>query len=167
MLILGDREPIFHDDETELRKVLLEIIDLAIGPHPIGGITKTLNALHQHSPIPRPVEERRLPQGRHMPPEAPQIGPQPLLLIGCRRWVDTVEARVQRLPHPADCTTLAGRIISFKDQHEAALAEPLAADGFRHPLLKMTQLGAIGLFIRPRVHVEARQHRNKRQARHR
>jgi hypothetical protein len=61
---------------------LLEVVDLAIGTHPVGLAAQAFDALDQHAAVPGAVEQARTAAPRQVAPEAPQVGLGALLLGG-------------------------------------------------------------------------------------
>ena len=109
-----------------LAQLLLEVVDLAVGPAPLGRAGEPLDPLDQHPAVPGAVEDRDPPVARHIAPEPPEIGP-PLLLVGrCRDRIDPVLARVERHGHAADGAALAGGVVPLEDHDQRAVAERLA-----------------------------------------
>ena len=75
-------------------ELLLEVVDLAVGAHPVGLGAEPLDPLDQHAAVPGAVEDGEPPVPREVAPEAPEVGLRALLL-GRRRDRDVVAARVE------------------------------------------------------------------------
>src|SRR5262249_27085669 len=73
LLLLRDREPELDHDDVVVREMLLEVVDLGVGAHPVGLAAQPLDALDQHAPVPRAVEDREAAATRDVAPEAPQV----------------------------------------------------------------------------------------------
>ena len=95
---------------------VLEVVDLAIGPQPIGVRSEALDALHENPSVPGAVEDGKVARARQMTPEPPEVGAR-LLLVGRRRdGNDPVEAGVERRHHPPDRPALSGRVDPLENQ---------------------------------------------------
>src|SRR5207244_3717440 len=78
----GDGEPELDNDGAVAMQLVLEIVDLGIGAHPVGFGTIALDALDQHPAIPGAIENDNAAESRQVAPEAPQIGVSALFLVG-------------------------------------------------------------------------------------
>src|SRR6476659_978200 len=107
--LLGGRDgqPELGDDGAGLGELLLELVDLAVGAHPVELGAELLHALHQHAPVPGAVEDRRLAVSRDVAPEAPQVRLR-AFFVGRRGHRDhSEEARVHGLREAPDGAALA------------------------------------------------------------
>ena len=75
-------------------QLALELVDLAVGAHPLGLGRKALHALDQHAPVPRAVEQRNLPGFGQAAPEAVQVVALFVVAGGRGDGMDHVAARV-------------------------------------------------------------------------
>src|SRR5262249_14371679 len=110
LLLLGHREPELADDEAVARQVLLEVVDLRVGAHPVGLAGEALEALEEDAAVQGAVEEGEAAAPRHVAPEAPEVGLGALLLGGRGDGDDGVEARVERRGDAADGAALPRRV---------------------------------------------------------
>src|SRR5258706_1078307 len=74
LLARGDRKPELRDDGTGLDDLLLELVDLAIGAHPVELGSESLDTLDHHAPVPRPTEDHGAAVAPHVSPQTPQVG---------------------------------------------------------------------------------------------
>src|SRR3954451_4565097 len=135
LLVLADGEPELDHDDAGLRELLLEVVDLAVGPQPLGRAGEALHALDQDPPVPGAVEDRDVALARHVAPEPPEVGPG-LLLVGRRcDGVDPEAPRVERRRRTADAATLAGGVVALEDRDHGPVPEGLAVGERRQPVL--------------------------------
>src|SRR5690606_27427503 len=118
-------EPELDHHRTGLFQRLLEIVDLAIGAHPVGLGGKPFDAFDQHATVPGTVEDHRLSQPWHVTPETPQVGACGLLVGGRRDRNDAIVTRIERARDTTDGPALAGRVHALEDQYQRVLAEGL------------------------------------------
>ena len=62
-----------HDDRAGVGQLLLELVDLVVGAHPVGRRAIAFDALDQHAAVPRAVEDRDAAARRDVAPEAPEV----------------------------------------------------------------------------------------------
>ncbi len=121
-----DVQPELEDRHAVLDELLLEVVDLPVGAAPLVLLREALDALHQHPPVPAPVEDEHAPRRGQPPPEAPQIVVRQLL--GRRRGHrhHPVVLHVHGAGHAPDHASLAGGVPAFED-HRAPHAVFAAA----------------------------------------
>src|ERR1019366_8117355 len=92
-----DLQPELHHHGAGVPKLPFEIVDLPVGPLPGVLRAESLHALHQHAPVPAPVEDQDLffVGGQQPPPESPQIMVRFVLAFGRGDRKDFVSARVE------------------------------------------------------------------------
>ena len=73
LLVLCDVKIEFNDNRPVVGELALEFVDLAIGALPFCFRAKFFNALDQHAPVPRAVEDGDLTVGRQLVPKAPHV----------------------------------------------------------------------------------------------
>src|SRR5450631_276644 len=122
-----DGEPELHHEGARARELLLEVVDLVVGAHPVELGGEALDPLDQHAPVPRAVEDREAPVPGNLAPEAPQVGLRALLVRGRCHRDHAVEARVDRLGDAPDGAALAGGVHALEHHDDRALAHLLRA----------------------------------------
>src|SRR3954466_14339917 len=143
LLVLADGEPELDYDDAGLRELLLEVVDLAVGPQPLGRAGEALHALDQDPPVPGAVEDRDVAVAGHVAPEPPEVGPG-LLLVGRRgHGVDPEAARVERRRRTADAAALAGGVVALEDGDHGPAPEGLAVDQPGQPVLLGREPGLV------------------------
>ncbi|MDT4827471.1 hypothetical protein FQZ97_608190 [compost metagenome] len=136
-------------------KLLLEVIDLAVCPQPVGRRTETLHPLHQHAAVPGTVEDSEAAAPRHVSPETPEVGLRALFFgrRGDRHYV--VLPRVQRPSDTADGATLAGGVVAFEHHHQRMAAHALVAHQAVEPRLLGGQLLLVLVLVELEAEIEA------------
>ena len=124
LLRLADLQPELDDDRAASGEMLLELIDFGIGAHPILHGAEPFDALDQHAPVPRAVEDGDAAPRRYLFPEPPEVGCAP------RPWArrsapSDIKAPCVDAGHAADGPALAGRIDTLEDQDQRVLGEAL------------------------------------------
>src|SRR6185437_6082217 len=71
LLLLVDLQPELHDDDARSHEGVLEVDDLAVGPHPVRLGGEAFDALDEHAAVPAAVEQGEVPAPRDGAPEAP------------------------------------------------------------------------------------------------
>src|SRR3989338_221641 len=114
LLFFTDGKPEFDQHDVVAYQLRLEVVDLAVGAHPVGFRAEALDALDQHTDIPGAVKNRQPAAPRDMPPETPQVGLGALLFGRGGNRDNVVLARIQRAGDAADRAALAGGIVAFE-----------------------------------------------------
>src|SRR5437879_263177 len=123
LLGLADLQPELDDDRVAPSKLLLELIDLVVGTHPVVDAAITLDALDEHAAVPRTVEDRDAAIPRHVSPETPQIGKRAFFLGRGRNRYRHILPRVERPGDSPDRAALARGVDPLEDQDQRALGE--------------------------------------------
>src|SRR5574338_258475 len=147
LLVGADGQPELHHQPPSPHHLVLEIVDLGIGPHPVGLRAKALDPLHQHPTVPGSVEDQHLAVAGQMAPETPQIGLSPLLLGGGGHRHDVVLAGVQGRRDPADGASLAGGIHALEDRDEGTRCETRMPGEQRQAALLAGQFPLVSLLL--------------------
>src|SRR3954453_18438851 len=134
LLVLADGEPELDHDDAGAVELLLEVVDLAVGPQPLGRAGEALHPLDQDPAVPGAVEDRDVALARHVAPEAPEVGAGLLLVGGCCDRVDPEPSRVERRRHTADAAALAGRVVALEDRDHGPRRKGLAVDPRPRPV---------------------------------
>ena len=100
-----------------VRQLLFEAVDLRIGSMPFVAPGKTLDAFHQHAPVPGSVEQGGPAVPGDLAPESPQVMLGALLIGGRRKLHEPVQTWVDGLGNAADTAALAGRVPAFKHRN--------------------------------------------------
>ena len=160
LLLVAHLQPELDDDGAGLHQRVLEVVDLGIGPQPVGFGTEALDTLDQHAAVPGAVEDRDPSDPRHVAPETPQIGLRALFVGRCRNRDDLVLAGIHRLDDTADAATLASgiRALEGEDQRMPFL-EARVAHQLRELALPLRQFLLVGLLFQHLREVEFGQHR--------
>ena len=61
LFVLGDVHPVLHQDDAMGHQLRFEVVDLGVGPLPLGVGGEAFDALHQDAAVPRAVEDREPP----------------------------------------------------------------------------------------------------------
>src|SRR5207244_394434 len=122
LLVLADREPELHQHDAVQDQHLLEIVDLRIRAHPVGLGGEALDALHEHAPIPRAVEQLDATASGYMAPEPPQVRLGALLFARRGGGERVIDARIERAGHAPDRAALAGGVeaLEHRDRRQGA-----------------------------------------------
>src|SRR3954452_15908866 len=135
LLVLADGEPELDHDDAGAVELLLEVVDLAVGPQPLGRAGEALDPLDQDAAVPGAVEDRDVALAWHVAPEAPEVGPGLLLVGRGGDRVDPEAAGIERRRHAADAATLAGGVVALEDGDHGPAPEGLAVDQLGQPVL--------------------------------
>src|SRR6185503_13239685 len=121
--------------------------DLAVGAHPVGLGAETLDALDEHAPVPRAIEDREAALSRSVAPEAPQVRLR-ALLFGRRGDRDVrIRARIERSGHAADRAALASRVVAFEHGDDRQLLHARIARQLVEPALPLRELLLVRRFL--------------------
>src|SRR5690349_8343104 len=96
LLALADLQPELDDDRSAFGELLLELVDLAVGAHPVAHAAVPFDPLDQHAPVPRTIEDGDAAQRRDVLPEPPEIRMRALLVVRRGDGNGDVLARVER-----------------------------------------------------------------------
>ena len=154
LFLLADRQPELHQHDVVLHQLRFEIVDFAVGAHPVVFCTVTLHALDQHAAIPGSVEQGQPASARQMPPEPPQVGLRLFLVGGCCNRDDLITARVQCAGDATDTAALAGCVIAFEHADHRDFAEVLVTGKQIQAALKFLQLRLIVRLVQAGAKVE-------------
>ena len=58
LFVLGDVDSVLHEDHPVRDELALELIDLAVRPHPLGLRGEAFDAFDEHAPVPAAIEDR-------------------------------------------------------------------------------------------------------------
>src|SRR3989338_8922485 len=141
LLFFTDGKPEFDHHDLVPHQLRLEVVDLAVGAHPVGFRAESLNAFDQYTAIPGTVEYRYPAATRNVPPETPQVGLCPFFLGGGGNLDNVVIARIQRAGDAADRAAFSGSIIAFEHRNYGDVLELVAARQQRELALVFLQLG--------------------------
>src|SRR3954447_18541412 len=108
LLVLADAEPELDHDDAGTVELLLEVVDLAVGPQPLGRAGEPLHPLDQDPAVPGAVEDPDVALARHVAREAPEVGAAFLLVGGCCARDAPEPPLVGRRRHPSEAAALAG-----------------------------------------------------------
>ena len=153
--LLVDGQPELDHNHAGVAQLLFEVINLAIGTHPVGRRAEAFDAFHQDAAVPGAVEHREHAARRDLLPEAPQVRLRALVFTGRGNRHDMVLTRVQRRRHPADRTALARRIVAFKHRDQRVFAHALVAHQAGQPRLFGDQLFFVIVLFQVLAQVEA------------
>ena len=140
LFLRADLEPELDQHASVAHELLLEVVDLAVGAHPVVLGAQALDALDQHAPVPGAVEDGDAPVGRQPPPEPPQVGLGQFLVSRRGDGVHLVLARVERAGDAADGAALAGGVHALERDQHRQLAEALVAREQVEPALPFFEL---------------------------
>ena len=97
-------------------QLILEVVDLGVGPLPLGLLGEALDPLDQHPAVPAAVEDGHPPGPRQMPPEPPEVVLRPFLVGRSGDRNHLIVARVEGRDDAADGAALAGGVPSLEDE---------------------------------------------------
>jgi hypothetical protein len=135
---LRDRQPELDQHHAVLHQRVLEVVDLAVGAHPVGFAAEAFDAFDQHAAVPGAVEERKAAAPRQAAPEAPQVGLGALFFGGRGHRDVGVLARIQRTGDAADGAALAGAVVAFEHRHHRQPLEARVARRAVEPALPLS-----------------------------
>ncbi|KAK4045152.1 hypothetical protein OUZ56_032560 [Daphnia magna] len=120
LLGLAHREPELGKHIAMLQELPLEVDDLLVTarPGPLAG--EAFDALHEHAPVPRAVEEEDSSVPGERLPKTPKVGKCSLFWGGRGDRDDAVGTGIKGVGDPSDRPPFAGRIHPFKDDNDAA-----------------------------------------------
>src|SRR3954469_12613635 len=159
LLVLADGEPELDHDDAGAVELLLEVVDLAVGPQPLSRAGEALHPLDQDPAVPGAVEDRDVALARHVAPEAPEVGAGLLLVGGRSDGVDPEAPRVERRRRAADAAALAGRVVALEDGDHGPAPEGLAVGEPRQAVLLGREPGLVLRRLQGVRHVERGEHR--------
>ena len=123
LLFLGDLEPELGDDGAVARELLLELVDLGVGAHPVGFGAETFDPLDEDAPVPAAIVDGELPLARHVAPESPQVRLGALFVGGCRDRDGVIVAGIERRRDAADGPAFAGGIHPLEYADDVSIGE--------------------------------------------
>ena len=138
-----------------VHQLAFEVVDLLVGPPPVGLGAEALHPFDQHPPVPATVEDREPTAARHVPPEPPQVRLGALRLVRRRDRDHPVVPRVERVRDPPDRAPLPRRVDPLEHRdHRPLLAEPWLTRQQVQPALEPLELVGVPLLRHRRRQVE-------------
>ena len=153
LLLLADVQEELHDPVAVVGQCALEIRDVLVGRAPGLLGSELLDAFHQHTAVPAPVEDGDFSIVRNLLPESPEPGHVGLVGPRAADRVKLEAARFQPFGQGIDGGAFAGRVPAFEDDDGRDLGLPtclldleqaVAQDGnallvllFRQPFLEI------------------------------
>ena len=119
LLFLGNINPDLEYNHAGFREAGLVVVDFGISPGPFGVGGKALDPFHHYAPIPGAVENREVPWGGRLIPEAPQVVAG--FFFGGRRGyrVDLIVRYIHQPAETANRTALARGIGALEGEDGA------------------------------------------------
>ena len=150
-----DLQPELHQHRAEVGELPLELVDLVVGPLPVGLAAKSFHPLDQHAAVPGAVEDRDMPGLGNAPPETPEIMMGLFLLRRRGDGHDLVAPRVEAQREPLDVAALAAGVPAFVADHRRNPRKVQLMLGLEQPLVELFALGVIGLPIERKAQIDA------------
>ncbi len=142
-------------------ELTLELVDLSVGPLPLllGG--ESLDPLHEHAPVPAPIEDRDAAGPGQLSPESPEVMASLFFVRRSGHLDHLVVASVQGARQHAARPTLARRVPPLQDDNRGP-PHPFrgALQAIQSPLQLLLASLVLGLGESP-CEVQARQHRGR------
>src|SRR6266508_1730749 len=108
---------------AELDQLALELADLGVGALPLVVAREALDALDQHAPVPRAVEDADIAARWQPPPEAVEIMVRFVVALRRSNRMDHIAARVELLGDALDRPAFPGSVPALEHQHDRALLQ--------------------------------------------